>query len=100
MKEHAGPPLSGVAVELPPEQRQCGSCRFSVPVQDIMKIDCRWGPPTPALVSVPAKDAMGRPAAQIQQMITYPQLPRNFPACHRHEWKLTAAGNNGGRSDG
>lgn len=60
----------------------CGNCRFTVPVaNDFLKIECHWGPPAPSMVAMPT----GRPGQMgIQQMCSFPVLPRTFH-CFRHE---------------
>ena len=79
--------LSSAAPDIPvlPLKPCCGNCRFTVPVpNDFLKVECHWGPPTPSMVAMPT----GRPGQMgIQQMCSFPVLPRTFH-CYRHERRL------------
>lgn len=74
----------------------CGNCRFAMPLKgDFLRVECRWGPPHSSMVPMPGPGPsaamIGGSKMQLQQISSFPQLPKNF-FCFRHEQKPTNGG--------
>lgn len=72
------PQASALAEIDPTVGKKCGNCEFGEPVaNDLTKVECFGVPPTP--ISIPMKDALGRPGLFMQP--TRCQLPKSCRGC-------------------